>query len=645
MAKKKQKLRNYFRLALQYGMLAMILYMIIRPLVDKTYTANVEAYCPVGGMQAVSSWFVSDTLACSMNTQQIFMGLALLIGIILFSKLFCGYVCPIGGFTEWLGRLGQRMKVRYTIKGAADKSLRLLKYGLLFVMFYFTISSSELFCRKFDPYYASMMGFGGDVEMWMAFSALILTILGSFFIRQFWCKYLCPMGAASNIFAFTIPFLGLTTVYLILIYFVHIPNSWIGYLAALCLMGFILEAWKGKTFVFPLVKVTRHDSVCTHCKICDKACPYAINISTEEKVSHIDCTLCGDCVAKCPEKGALTYNGKRLLWLPSAAVLGLVAFALIFASFVEIPTINMKWGKPEQIAKSETFSMEGLRNIKCYGSSMSFATQMQAVPGVLGVQTFVKNFGVKVMYDPTITSPEKIKSAIFTPTRVLFKLPPVQLATLSMVETGINRFFDTRDADNLFELLSKDKGVFSYDTHFGEPVKTLIYFDSKLTNPEKLKALIETHELILGKGEDQQIIKLEFEVASMKVNEEPVHVHDYLKSYFDPYNKTFNGYESLDTNSLRKLDLAFADCIYADKDILVPYLRNHMMQDKGLVRFQTYFGEYNAMLRLYYIDGKTTPDALLRSLNQPKLQITYKDGKTEIKNNPFRFTAGAVSGQ
>jgi hypothetical protein len=265
---------------------------------------------------------------------------------------------------------------------------------------------------------------------------------------------------------------------------------------------------------------------------------------------------------------------------------------------------------------------------------------MQEVPGVLGVQTFVKNFGVKILYDPSITSPEKIKASIFTPARVLFKLPPTDLATLSMAETGINRFFDSKDADNLYELLSREKGVFSYDTHFGEPVKTMIYFDSKLTNPEKLKALIETREITIGKGEDQQKIDLEFEVAYLKINAEPIHMHDYLKAYFDPYNKTFNGYESLDSTKLLQLELAFPDCIYAEKDIVVPYLRNHMMQDKGLVRFQTYFGENNPVLRLYYIQGKTTPEALLRSLNQPKLHITYKDGKTETRDNPFRFSVG-----
>ena len=86
------------------------------------------------------------------------MGVALFIGIVLFSRLFCGYICPLGTISEWIGKLGDRMKVRITLKGFADYALRFLKYALLFITFYFTLKSSELFCKKFDPYYGAVSG-------------------------------------------------------------------------------------------------------------------------------------------------------------------------------------------------------------------------------------------------------------------------------------------------------------------------------------------------------------------------------------------------------------------------------------------------------------------------------------------------------
>ena len=198
----KPKKRNIYRLALQWTILGLLLYMVVRPFVDKSYVADFEAYCPFGGLQAFSSFLANNSLACSMTTTQIFMGLALLVGVFIFSKLFCGYICPIGTFTEWLGRQGRRFKMNFVIKGLADRLLRVFKYALLFTTFYFTLSSSELFCKTFDPYYAVFSGFSGDVVIGYAAMALLLSIPGSFFIRQFWCKYFCPLSAASNIFSF-----------------------------------------------------------------------------------------------------------------------------------------------------------------------------------------------------------------------------------------------------------------------------------------------------------------------------------------------------------------------------------------------------------------------------------------------------------
>ena len=107
MAKAKKK--NFYRLALQWTILGLLLYMVIRPFIDKSYVADFEAYCPFGGLQALSSFLANNSLACSMTTTQISMGIALLAGVFLFSKLFCSYICPIGTFTEWLGWQGKQI--------------------------------------------------------------------------------------------------------------------------------------------------------------------------------------------------------------------------------------------------------------------------------------------------------------------------------------------------------------------------------------------------------------------------------------------------------------------------------------------------------------------------------------------------------
>ena len=88
MAPKRKNKWNYYRIILQWGILGMLAYMVVRMFTDRAYFADYEAYCPFGGMQSLASFFSSNTLACSMTTVQIALGIALLAGVVLFSKLF-----------------------------------------------------------------------------------------------------------------------------------------------------------------------------------------------------------------------------------------------------------------------------------------------------------------------------------------------------------------------------------------------------------------------------------------------------------------------------------------------------------------------------------------------------------------------------
>ena len=202
------KKQNWYKLVYQFAIIGILVFMGFRLLIDKAYAPDFEAYCPFGGLQALGSFFTMDSLSCAMTSTQIMMGVALFIGIVLFSRLFCGYICPLGTISEWIGKLGDRLKVRITLKGFADYALRFLKYALLFITFYFTLKSSELFCKKFDPYYAAVSGFNSDVVLLWALIAIGALVIGSLFFRLFWCRYLCPLGALSAIFKFSWWFLG-----------------------------------------------------------------------------------------------------------------------------------------------------------------------------------------------------------------------------------------------------------------------------------------------------------------------------------------------------------------------------------------------------------------------------------------------------
>jgi hypothetical protein len=208
MAKKSTIRSNWPKYVLQWGTLAALVFFLsglAARIFTKMEPANPEAYCPFGGLQALATYFQRGSLPCSMTTMQILMGIILAAAVILLSKLFCAYLCPVGTVEDLLmkGRKALNIKGIEIRNGSiADKALRIVKYGLLFVVVYFTVSSSELFCKKIDPYYAVATGFKGEITLWMSLTAVAIVILLGFFINRFWCKYICPLGAISNTLKF-----------------------------------------------------------------------------------------------------------------------------------------------------------------------------------------------------------------------------------------------------------------------------------------------------------------------------------------------------------------------------------------------------------------------------------------------------------
>lgn len=636
MASKKKSPLNYYRLTLQLGVFALLAYMVIRPLFVKNYVPDFEAYCPFGGMQSLASYFSSHSLACSMTTVQISLGITLLLAVVLFSKLFCSYICPIGTFTEWMGQLGRKAKMNIVLKGTADRLLRLFKYALLFVTFYFTVTASELFCRKFDPFYAAFTGFSGDVYLWYALPALLLTVLGSFFIRQFWCKYLCPLGAITNIAVYALPAATLTLLWVLLTYAAGITIHWPWLLGAICLMGFIFEATTLKFFIFPSMRITRNESLCTNCRICDKKCPMAIPISTVEKVDHIDCHLCVDCVVKCPEEGALTVNKQNLRWLPAVATVILTAAAITIASYYELPTISENWGN----INGETVKivrMDGLKNIKCFGSSRSFANHMKKTPGVLGVETYVKDHRVIVYYNETITSEKGVKAAIFSPISDILNLTGKTTGMVSYLNIGIDRCFDPKDQFYLSELLRQDKGIVAFSTHFGEPVKATIYYDPTLTNENKIKSVVSSESLILGKGKEQTTVETGFIVNETEKSNGEIPASEFLTLFIPTTDVSFNKYESYSLDKMLVYELPFEQAADPGMQQWMPFLVSHASNDDGIVRIQTSFTEKGPVVKIWFVSSLTSVEKINSLLTSQEFVVHYPDKSVKKVNNPFRF--------
>ncbi len=242
MSKRSKILENWPKYLLQWGVL-LALVLFLTGIVSGDEPSNPEAYCPVGGLQALLTYIVKGSLPCSMTTMQIVMGIVLAAGVVLFSKLFCGYICPLGTVQDLLTKLRESIGLKgLEIAGnsIADKILRIVKYILLFWIFYMTATTSELFCKNLDPYYAVATGFKGEITLWMSIVTVTAVLLLGFFAKNFWCKYLCPLGAISNSLKFWVWVVVLFALWWLLdVLGAGIP--WWVLLAAFCLTGYLLE--------------------------------------------------------------------------------------------------------------------------------------------------------------------------------------------------------------------------------------------------------------------------------------------------------------------------------------------------------------------------------------------------------------------
>ncbi|MFZ5940375.1 MAG: 4Fe-4S binding protein [Bacteroidota bacterium] len=634
--KKKLFTSNWPRTAIQWAVILAVIVIAALPLINKAFTPDFEAYCPFGGVQALGSYLLNQSLACTMTSAQIVMGILMMIGVLLFSKLFCAYICPIGTISEWLGKLGDKLKVRFTIKGVADLALRSLKYILLFITFYFTLKSNELFCKKFDPYYAVTTGFSIDVVVLYAAIAIALVVLGSVFIRLFFCKYICPFGALANILKSSIFFVAVLGIYIILLV-AGVELSYVWPLAIACAGGYVLEITRFGRRVFPVTKITRNEDTCINCNLCTKKCPQAIDVANLKVVKEADCNLCGECISACPVDNTVQINRKtRLRWLPVIAVLALAILGLSLGEVVEVPTIDQKWTAPEEMTNAAVYTQEGLRSIKCYGSSMAFAAKMKRVDGVYGVATYVGTHKIKITYDSTKLNTEKIQMAIFTPMKAPIKPLPKEEESVQKVSVLLDNFFDAFDYNYLTILLRQKSEAVGLQIEFGCPVNVFIYFPgSTELNMEDLITLLESKSVSYEAGGKEQVAKLGYKVAA-DPEVELMSRGDYITHLFSPYVSRFNNYEQYDSAVISTFRIPLGKNTAQQKKY--QYMVSHLSNNKGIIEFRTGLdSNYTQVLDIQYVDSLASSEDILKLLKSDSLTVTYTNGTSGKVVNMFDF--------
>lgn len=259
---------------------------------------GVEGFLPISALISLSYW-VQTGIINEVHPSGLFILLAVIGVSIAFKKAFCSWLCPIGTLSESLWMLGRKVFGRnLTLPRWLDYPLRSLKYLLLlfFAWSVYSMDIQSLIAFIFSPYnkmadvkmYLFFAEIGG-MALWILLGLVVLSV----FIKNFWCRFLCPYGAL----------LGLT-----------------GWLSPL--------------------KVTRNASTCIDCELCTNACPARIAVHKTNRVWSDECTSCMACVEACPVKQTLDVRlTARSKHVPTWAM-GL----LVAGTFVAITGMAMLTG-------------------------------------------------------------------------------------------------------------------------------------------------------------------------------------------------------------------------------------------------------------------------------------------------------------
>lgn len=189
----------------------------------------------------------------------------------LFGKIWCGWLCHLGAFQEFI------FKVKAFELLKSKKSQKLLKFVQISVFVIWIVqmivTKTNIYC-VYDPFKVAFNLFSASVTGWILLAVLLFS---SLFIYKPFCRSICPVG-------------------LMLGWISKIPGA---------------------------RKLDREDS-CITCKSCSNSCQsHAIVYhKNESHINQENCIICGECISKC-KKESLSFKSKiqKFKYIPVVAFL------------------------------------------------------------------------------------------------------------------------------------------------------------------------------------------------------------------------------------------------------------------------------------------------------------------------------------
>jgi polyferredoxin len=171
---------------------------------------SFDSFCAFGGIETLLPYLFNGSVLKSTNLLNFSILIATLGVSLVAGRAFCGWLCGLGALQDFLAvwtrkLLGEKRHVRgkarktilpLRLPSAVDRPFRYAKYLILLWIMVGSLFTVYPPLREFCPVRA-VFSLKMTSLLWLS---LVVFLAGSILVERFWCKYLCPLGAALALF-------------------------------------------------------------------------------------------------------------------------------------------------------------------------------------------------------------------------------------------------------------------------------------------------------------------------------------------------------------------------------------------------------------------------------------------------------------
>ena len=118
-----------------------------------------------------------------------------LVTTLIWGRVFCSSLCPFGALQDMITRIVPRRWQQAVPAFIHDKALT-VKYAFLALIVIMAVVQSDISIFQYFEPFGTLFFYSTSLVLW---TILILILLASAVVKRFYCRYVCPLGAALGV--------------------------------------------------------------------------------------------------------------------------------------------------------------------------------------------------------------------------------------------------------------------------------------------------------------------------------------------------------------------------------------------------------------------------------------------------------------